>query len=390
MESNLKKELDCDILICGAGLAGLSLTYRALKSNKWLNAKIIILDNSVKRQNDKTWSFWKKGEVPFEELIYKTWNKLSVFSNSGEKINLNSGAYSYNSINSLDFYNYVLAFLETQTNVQFLHEEVLSLDSSEQSCIAETSISTIRSNYIFNSIYEQPALKKHTQYFLQHFKGVVIKSAEISMNTDEAFLMDFRTGQDHGTTFFYSLPISADKLFVEYTLFSKSLLKQEDYDVAIQQYIENELKLSEYEVLHTEFGVIPMTDHQFIRSKNRITNFGTIGGDTRGATGYTFINVQKTITNILEAWPVDKNLLLKEHISKKHKLYDAILLNVLDQKQYPGHKLFCDLFRNTDAKHIFKFLDAETSIIEDRHVIFSLNPFPFLKALNTVLRNKMV
>jgi lycopene beta-cyclase len=389
MEGNLKETLVCDILICGAGLAGLSLVYRGIESGKWLNEKIIIVDPSSKEENDKTWSFWKKDKGAFDDLIFKTWTNLSVFANSGEKISLDTGGYTYSSIRSLDFYQHTRTYLKSQANVKFIYEAVQSLSTTNKTCLAETENYQINAGYAFNAVYETPTLKPSTQYYLQHFKGIVIESQEICMKEDEAFLMDFRTNQTHGTTFLYTLPLGKNELFVEYTLFSKQLLDQSEYDDAIAQYLKAVLKLKSYEVLHTEFGVIPMTDHHFSRFNNRIINIGTIGGDTRGATGYSFTNVQKTITKILAAWNVAGSLSpWPEVINWKHKLYDSIMLNVLSGGEYAGHRLFTDLFKNAKARYIFKFLDAETGIADDLRIITSLKPMPFINALGKVLRSK--
>jgi lycopene beta-cyclase len=389
MAGNLKEKLECNILICGAGMAGLSLVYRGIACGKWQNEKIIIVDPSSKEENDKTWSFWKKNEGPFDDLIFKSWTDLSVFSNSGERISLDTGGYTYNSIRSVDFYQHTRTFLKAQANVTFLYEPVQSLTTAQEGCLAETSSHQITAAYAFNSIFESPKLKSSTQYFLQHFKGLIIKSPENFMKENEAFLMDFRTDQSNGTTFFYTLPLGNNELFVEYTLFSKQLLDQSAYDDAISEYLNNILKLKSYKVLHTEFGVIPMTDHQFSRFNNRIINIGTIGGDTRGATGYTFTNVQKTITKILEAWTGNTTITAwQEVISWKHKLYDSIMLNVLNDGKYAGHQLFCDLFKNAKAHYIFKFLDGETGIPDDLRIITSLKPVPFVHALGKVIGTK--
>lgn len=389
MGGTIKKEIRCDLLICGAGLAGLSLVYRALKAGLWQQQTIIIVTPTAQRENDKTWSFWKKDAGVFDELISKSWNQLSVFCNAGEQIQLNTGDYSYNTIRSIDFYEHVLSYLHTQENVQFFYEQVLSLDTNAFSCIAKTDYHFIRSVYAFNSIFELPKLREGQQYFLQHFKGVIIEVNALNMHVDEAYLMDYRTGQEHGTTFFYTLPLSSTSLFVEYTLFSKVLLEQDLYDLAIENYIKDVLKIKSYNITHTEVGVIPMTDHHFQRTRGNIINIGTIGGDTRGATGYTFINIQKTISEILHVWEISNSPIpIKESISAKHKLYDSILLNVLDRREYAGHELFCDLFKNTDACKIFEFLDAESSLLKDLRIILSLRPLPFVKAVKNALYSR--
>ncbi len=191
--------------------------------------------------------------------------------------------------------------------------------------------------------------------------------------------MDFRTGQEQGTTFFYTLPVAENELFIEYTLFSKSLLPAAVYDQKIKSYLHDVLKIDTYEILEEEFGVIPMTDHPFKRFDGNIVHIGTAGGDTRASTGYTFTNIQKTIDQILHVYQSAGNPFFEEeNISLKHQLYDAALLNVLAKQSYEGHQLFTDLFSKVPAYRIFAFLDAETSVFQDLQIMKSLKVIPFL------------
>lgn len=379
----------CDILICGGGLAGLSLLYRAMKSGIWRDEHIIVIDWSDKQENDRTWSFWKNSGTDFDELIYKEWKNLLFFTYDGERILLKSDAYSYNSIRSIDFYTYILSWLKQFPNISFVKAAVESITAEGPVCILQTNTHTYIATYLFNSLYKKPELKSGDQYFLQHFKGVRIKLNSSNPATTQAHLMDFRTGQENGTTFFYTLPLSANEIFVEYTLFSKAILPLDQYDAKISEYLYQVLQITDYEILEDEFGVIPMTDYQFKRFNGHIVNIGTIGGDTRASTGYTFTNTQKTIGKILTSYQLNGTPFFEnETIGLKQHLYDSTLLNVLADGNYKGHQLFGDLFKNTKASVIFAFLDAETSIIQDLKIMKSLKILPFLKAFTrTVYRN---
>lgn len=369
----------CDILICGGGLAGLSLLYRAMKSGVWQKEKIIVIDQSDKQENDRTWSFWKNTQTDFDHLIYRQWIDLLFFCHDGERLALSSGDYTYNSIRSIDFYTHIITWLQQYPNISFVKARAEYIAAEGDTCILHTKTHIYRSAYLFNSLYEKPVLKKGDQYFLQHFKGIKIKLQPGMLEVKEAHLMDFRTGQQHGTTFFYTLPLSADELFVEYTLFSKTLLPEEEYNTQIGEYLTNVLKITDYEILEEEFGVIPMTDYRFTRFDNHIVNIGTIGGDTRASTGYTFTNTQKTITKILAAYQSGgQPFFTNETIGLKQRLYDVTLLNVLAKEKYKGYQLFGDLFKNTPASVIFAFLDAETSLIQDLQIMKSLRIMPFL------------
>lgn len=373
--------IKCDILICGSGLAGLSLLYRAMKSGLWTDLQIIVADRSEKQVNDKTWSFWQQEDSVFEELVQHKWKNLIFYSHQGRRVELDNKGYTYKSIRSGDFYRYTLAYLKRLENITFVQEEILNITSSGTTCKLYTDQHTYQSTYLFNSIYQQPHEVATEQLFLQHFKGQRIRTRAAIPSLSEAYLMDFRTGQENGTSFFYTLPMAEDELFVEYTLFSKSLLSKDAYDEQIKHYLREVLKIEEYTVLEEEFGIIPMTDHLFKRFDGNIIHIGTAGGDTRGSTGYTFSNLQKTITSILVSYQEKGHPFFRdENISLRYQLYDSTLLNVLDSGNYAGHELFTDLFSKSPAYLIFAFLDAETSLTQDTRVMKSLRIMPFLRA----------
>ncbi|RZK25741.1 MAG: lycopene cyclase [Flavobacterium sp.] len=379
-----------DMIICGAGLAGLSLAYRAFSSGVWKDQKVLIIDKSKKNTNDRTWSFWEKSAGVFESLVYHQWNQLIFYTYNHQQINLNHLPYVYKTIRGLDFYNFTVSFLRTIKNVEWLEESVTSVDAVADYCVVKTATATYECTFAFNTLFKKPLLKEGEQYFLQHFKGITIRTSSEKFNSNQAFLMDFRTSQVNGTTFFYTLPMSENEVFVEYTLFSKRLLDEEVYDSELKTYIHNVLKLSVYEIIDSEFGVIPMTDYKFDRRSGNIMNIGTAGGDTRGSTGYTFTNVQKTITKILQSFKNNGNPFFKaEAIGFKEKLYDSTLLNVLAEGKYQGHQLFSDLFKNTDAKTVFSFLDGESTILEELSVMKSLKTWPFLKSFTKVLTKRL-
>ena len=67
-----------DIIVCGGGMSGLSLIYRALKANIWSNKSIILIDKEIKTANDKTWCFWENTISPFEDVIFKKWKEMCI------------------------------------------------------------------------------------------------------------------------------------------------------------------------------------------------------------------------------------------------------------------------------------------------------------------------
>jgi lycopene beta-cyclase len=374
------KEESYDILIAGGGLAGLSLAYRALKAGVWKEKRILLLDRDSKSRNDRTWCFWQAGACEFEEIVHRSWPDMRVWTNEGREIRLDASPYVYKMIRGGDFYRHALGYLAQQPQVHFVQAEIRSIRQSESLCFAETPDALYSGRYLFSSLYQKPALAVHHQYFLQHFKGIVIRPSQMPLPEDAMYLMDFRANQSQGTAFFYTLPMGEGRLFVEYTLFSKSLLAEGEYDAALAEYISQVLGISAHEVLEEEFGIIPMTDYPFSRREGRILHLGSAGGDTRASSGYTFTNVQRTIGRILDALRAGREPWeFEEALRPRHHLMDRTLLNVLDQGRYPGHEIFSDLYVRTPAPILFRFLDGASSLPEDLRVMSSVRWTEFIK-----------
>ena len=58
--------------------------------------------------------------------------------------------------------------------------------------------------------------------------------------------------------------------------------------------MNNYCHTSDYEVINSESGVIPMTSYPFYRdSTKNITKIGSAGGWIKPSTGYSFMNCEK-------------------------------------------------------------------------------------------------
>lgn len=70
----------------------------------------------------------------------------------------------------------------------------------------------------------------------------------------------------------YVLPITKNEALIEYTLFSTELLKQEEYESEIKNYIEN-LGIKNFEITEKEQGSIPMTCYPFWKKQQTRTKY---------------------------------------------------------------------------------------------------------------------
>ena len=374
-----------DYIITGAGCAGLSLLRSIMQHTFFANKKILLLDKAEKNINDRTWCFWEQQPGVFEDIVYHSWKQIDFYSNDFSA-RFDLMPYQYKMIRGIDLYTIVLNEAKQHANVDILHDEIQSVFSNESYAVVKTVEKEFHADYIFNSIFftdwkQQALAQKNTYVLLQHFKGWIIECDKNIFDERIATFMDFRVSQDKGATFVYVLPVAKNKALIEYTVFSEEILQKEEYDAALQNYIQSILNIKRYTILHAEFGVIPMTNYKFSIGENRVINIGTAGAQTKASSGYTFQFIQKQTAKITDALIHEQNpLLTKSFFEKRFNLYDSILLNVLQHKKMSGDKLFSQLFKNNSVQNIFKFLDNETSLKEELKIMNSVSLKTFLPA----------
>ncbi len=205
-------------------------------------------------------------------------------------------------------------------------------------------------------------------------------------------MMNFGIPQkDAECRFMYVLPFTKNKAILEFTVFSEKLLSEKDYDQSLFEYIEKNIKLTDYKILEEEFGVIPMSDieTQDIVS-NRIIRIGTAGGATNPATGYTFSNTQKKLKKIVRTLELDeKNFEKESSWQKRHLLYASTLLNVIKENRHPMAEVFDQLFAKNPISLVFKFLDGETTFWEELKIMWSTPKVKFGMAFINVILKKL-
>jgi lycopene beta-cyclase len=370
-------------IIAGAGCAGLSLLMRMMMDPFFSDTSIAIIDADEKIKNDRTWCFWENEPSIFEPIVYHRWTSLSFFSNtfSGDLL---IDPYEYKMIKGIDFYQYVKKESAKHPNVYWITEKIESIivgDRSQQSHILCKGIK-LYADYVFNSILFKPIQpQKNDYFFLQHFLGWEIKTNSPAFNVNQATFMDFRVSQEHGTTFMYVLPTSPDTALIEYTLFTETLLKKDQYIKALKEYIEGSLGIQQYQIEHEESGIIPMTNTPFPKQNGTVVHIGIAGGQAKASSGYAFKAIQKRTAQIVQSIRHNKALSPQSSFKEqKGHFYDSTLLNVLHNKKMNGDAIFAKIFQHNKANKVLDFLDNNSSIFTDLQIMRSVPMGIFLPA----------
>lgn len=374
-----------DYIFTGAGLSALMTAYKMVSSPAFEDKTLLLLDEDAKKTNDRTWCFWSTAPSIWDAAVSKHWD-VAWFASEAYSRDLPLQPYRYQMIRGIDFYQQVLALLQQHPKVTFIQEKVTDIEETEQQIFVKTSQAVYFGKRVLNSIYNPTLAERQNEYpvLQQHFVGWFVQTNEPVFTAEKPTFMDFSVAQNGNTRFMYVLPTSATEALVEYTLFSANLLPKAEYETAIKDYLQ-QLGVTSYTIQEKEQGSIPMTCYPFWKANTKnVLNIGTAGGWTKASTGYTFRNSDKKSDALVHFLQRD---LPFTAWGKRTKFwwYDLLLLDILYRTNELGSVIFSKLFQKGKPDLIFKFLDEDTSFLEDLQVIWKCPKMPFLKALVRVV-----
>ncbi|MFO7799020.1 lycopene cyclase family protein [Rhodohalobacter sp.] len=385
MRSIDKNDHIYDYIIAGAGASGLSLLWNMLQSDKLRSKSILLVDLNFTPVNDKTWCFWDNSNIPFEELIYHTWSNLEVSALSNS-MNEDLSRYKYYCIRSVDYSEKILSLAEKSGNVTLMESKIYDFKTDENLGVIATDYGNFKAKHIFQSALKPPGLQKEKLdiSLKQHFLGWEIETRKNLFDPDKAIFMDFDISQSNGLSFFYSLPFSKTKALIEYTIFSSDVLTDEQYEFELIKYLKTKFNLesNDYSIIRREKGVIPMEDRRYpFMYCNYVYNMGTAGGLTKPTTGYTFTRIQKHSREIVNALEKETAIPKQRASTYRFRIYDIMLLSILDQQDDISVQIFHDLFKHNSFDRILQFLEEGTHLGQELKIFSTLPYTPFFKSI---------
>lgn len=379
-----------DVIIAGGGMAGLSMLWQIRKAG--LNhLHILLIDKAQKNQNDRTWCFWESGEGPFEHIIHRKWDHVRVHGAIHQFKDFALNDYRYKMIRGIDFYQ----FMDDQIDQDIACGRVLTtiqhIEADDNGCTVQTDHGSFYAKTVFDSTYRLPLNTPGRHHLLQHFLGYIIQTSKPVFDVRLPDLMHFGIPQHDQCRFIYVLPLAPDKALIEFTVFSENLLSREAYEEALHGYIQLRVGHVDWTVTETEFGVIPMSDEpvkEFIHPRH--IRIGTSGGYTNPATGYTFRSTQKRLADLVQAYVKTGSWFAPiSPWQKRFGLYASVMLNVLQHNRVPAPEMFFDLYARNPIDRVFRFLDGESTFMEEVTLMRSMAVKPFAQAALDVVRKRI-
>lgn len=355
----------------GAG-AATTLLMLQMELEGLLNGKqIIILDPDGKTQNDRTFCYWcsleSQVDLSVKSIIKHQWSNIKINQYNNHEL----GNLTYRHIQGIDLYNELRKLIE-KYSIRRVYENVNDLKWQENNVQISTATEHFYANWVFDSRppeYLPP--KENESILLQSFIGYFIRTKS-RIECDSVDLMDFNIPQNNKFEFMYTLPFDQNSALVELTSFNQEILSLEDAKKPLENYIYQ--KYGHFEITNIESGCIPMISAELnVPHIPNVVPIGSRNGCIKPSTGYAFKSMlehSKFITSSLKnnSSPLHKNE------KGRFKLYDRLLLKIIETTPQKGTNIFKQLFNRNQIPTILNFLDEKSTIIEDVR-IFSTLPF---------------
>lgn len=375
-------QADVDVVIIGAGAAGLSLLLVLDEYNYTGTVKVLEQRDSIK--SDRIWSFWHSDTTPnyLESTIAHKWSTWSLTTAQDHYL-MSHSLYQYCSVRSEQLGALALKTAARQENVNLLFNcDVTSITASDDGFIITTPNEIFSAKQIIDT--RSPALNSNHKGLLQCFYGEEVMLDAAIFDPSTVKLMDHLQRSELGIEFVYILPFSASHALVEFTCFSIDIIDRETLKKRFMQVIKNIVKQHDYTIVRAEHAVLPMyaiNQNKYKPQRNYIYG-GIAGGAMRVSTGYSFLSSQRWAQKCASALTqgLELNATDLTPINNLYQKMDIIMLSVLRRDMQTGVMVFERMFERVKAERFARFMSEQATILDILSIIWVMPKWVFLYA----------
>ena len=394
MDATITHRHDADLIIAGAGCAGLSALWHIMRS-AGRDRRIIVIDHDFEPGDDRTWSFWGTPTTPFANLADRTWDQVQVRFPGWESTQQLRGPdwpgeptrRSYTRVRRRDYDQAILDEALQRPNVRFVAQDIVDIRDETEAGVVALPEGELCAPVVLQSARLPPDTRGRAvrHPLRQHFGGWEVRTERPVFDSSVVTLMDFDTQQHDGASFFYVLPEQPDRALVEHTMFSLEPRPHAFHDRQIRARLDR-LGAGDVEIERREYGSIPMEDRSLDqRWGAHIWNIGTVGGMTKPTTGYTFQRIHAQTRHLVDGWASGGAPQPLPGAPARFALADRVLLNILHHHPDRGRPIFERLFRTSSIDDVLTFLDEQSTFGADARMVTQLPWSPFLRAASAEL-----
>lgn len=373
---------DYDLLILGAGCAGLSLANALRRQGSALDfPRIAVIESGEAFASNKTWGFWHPREVAPQVPIGASFEEWSFSLPGVEPVRHQSERWRYAVVEGAPFFRATGQAVLADPRVEVrMRCPVVEVRETPGAIRVVTAGGDYLSRYVIDTRSPERSHLEQSRLF-QVFLGAEVRIPQ-AVGPRSVALMENMESDSLGFRFDYVVPLSNDRILVEATRFSVHPLGPETLESDLQATLKRYLPGEGAQVERKEWGMIPMgLPVERSRHKAHWVRAGARGGAVRASSGYAFAEIQDW------AWKCAAKVLNGkapiEHPARARALQwmDALFLEVLRAEPERAPDLFWRIARTVPADSFVRFMIGRASSADMFTVIRALPPRPFLRQL---------
>lgn len=381
-----------DLVILGAGCAGLSLAARLASGDSDL--RVVLVDPRTEFADDRSWSFWQHDHHPLRDIVAHEWSGWTYSDLVGRSATHRVPGMSYQYIRGVDFYRWALAEIagddriELRLGVAAHAMSSVALPDGSNGVRVTTDEGTLLARRVIDT---RP--RRTAALLYQCFSGVEVdhggqlttlhqdKDGAVPIAADSVGLMTrMRSGAD-GLGFVYVLPLSPTRALVEWTRFSPVPLA-ESVVVAERDAELAAMGLAGATVVREEGGILPMGRMPAEEAPiPGVVLAGNAGGALRDASGYAFLRIQQWARRCADALARGEDPAPHPAEPWVRRQMDRIFLQAVRAHPERTADYFMAMARGVAPRRLLRFLTDRATAGDLASIILSLPLLPFLAQL---------
>jgi lycopene beta-cyclase len=369
---------DYDAVIAGGGLSGLSLAAH-LATGGWRDRRVLIVDDRAARPAALSWAFWSDRPGLLDDAVSRSYDRVRVRA-AGAEWTIPLGRYRYRVVRRSDLVRVVRWLLRRCRGFEIRSGRVDGVRDGADAAQTTVDGRVVRSRWAFDSVSRPPTSPVDARLA---FTGWEVVCDRPHFDPAEPTLFDFRAAPAGGARFVYVRPDGPTRALVEVTEFvprHSAAPPVADRRADVAAYLRDVVHCDRYRIEQAESAVVPLTCRPGERRGRRVLAIGARAGLVKASTGYAYQRIQRDSAAIAASVVRRGHPFDGSTTAGRHRVLDAVLLEVLDRDPSRLEQVFARLFAANPVERVLSFLDEQTSVGDELRLIASLPPTPFLRA----------